>query len=119
MLVFPHLIERKKLCSKKCFGDWTRERQLGKKSHLWKGGITPRNKVLRCGAKWKKWRKAVFKRDNYTCQECGVRGGIELNPDHIKPFAYFPELRFNINNGRTLCRECHQKTPTWGRKVKC
>ncbi len=48
------------------------------------------------------WRKAVFKRDDYTCQECGIRGTY-LEADHIKPFAFFPELRTELSNGRTLC----------------
>ena len=67
---------------------------------------------LRGRIEYKNWRKSVFKRDNYTCQMCGERGG-ELHADHIKPFAYFPELRLEIDNGRTLCKNCHQKTYTY------
>ena len=55
------------------------------------------------------WRKAVFERDDYTCQMCTKRGG-ELHPDHIKQFAYYPELRFDVANGRTLCASCHKNT---------
>lgn len=62
------------------------------------------------------WRKAVFERDNYTCQMCSQRGG-ELQADHIKPFAFFPELRTELSNGRTLCKDCHRKTPTWGNRA--
>jgi len=63
------------------------------------------------------WRKAVFERDNYICQICGVRGG-KLNADHIKKFADFLDLRYVLENGRTLCENCHRKTPTYGnRKV--
>lgn len=62
---------------------------------------------------YKEWRKSVFERDNYTCQNCKVRGG-ELQADHIKPQSVFPELRFILDNGRTLCRPCHMKTDTWG-----
>ncbi len=50
--------------------------------------------------------KLVFKRDNYTCQMCGIRGGI-LHVDHIQPFAEYVQGRFNMENCRTLCRSCH------------
>lgn len=61
------------------------------------------------------WRKAVFERDNYTCQICKVRGK-QIQADHIKPFKYFPELRWILSNGRTLCVPCHRKTDTYGRR---
>lgn len=62
---------------------------------------------------YKVWRKSVFEKNCYTCQVCKQRGG-ELQADHIKPQSIFPELRFDLNNGRTLCRPCHLKTDTWG-----
>lgn len=62
------------------------------------------------------WRKQVFERDNYTCKECGQIGG-KLNADHIKPYCAYPDLRWDINNGRTLCVECHKKTDTYGSKA--
>jgi 5-methylcytosine-specific restriction endonuclease McrA len=84
------------------------------KSHLWKGGVTPKNHSIRNSTEYKLWRSKVFQRDDYTCQFCGDRGH-KLNADHIKPFAYFPELRFDLSNGRTLCVACHRTTDTWGR----
>lgn len=63
------------------------------------------------------FRTAVFKRDNYTCQLCGQRGG-RLQVDHIKPYCAFPELRTDISNGRTLCVSCHKKTDTYGSKAR-
>lgn len=89
----------------------------GEKSNWWKGGITDKNKALRKSVKFKMWREAVFKRDDWTCQECKIRGG-ELHPDHIKPFSLFPDLRFELSNGRTLCATCHRNTPTWGMNAK-
>lgn len=83
--------------------------QRGANSHLWKGGITPENHKIRSSLEYKNWRRAVYRRDNWTCVECGRRGG-ELNADHIKPFALFPKLRFDVRNGRTLCVPCHKKT---------
>lgn len=83
----------------------------------WRGGITPINVVIRHSFEYRLWRETVFKRDNYTCVWCGERGG-KLNADHIKPFALYPELRFAIDNGRTLCVPCHKTTDTYGNKSR-
>lgn len=91
------------------------ESKHGNKNPNWKGGISPENKRIRRSAQFFRWRKEVFERDNYICQKCGQRGG-ELHPDHIKQFAYYPKLRFEISNGRTLCKQCHMNTNTWGFK---
>ena len=79
----------------------------------WKGGINPINDSIRKSRDYKIWRKAVFQRDNFTCKECKQRGG-KLNAHHIKPFALFPELRFAIDNGITLCIPCHKETDGYG-----
>ncbi len=88
----------------------------GEKHYNWKGGITEKNHALRESLEYKLWRKAVFERDNYMCVVGGKSHGNKLNADHIKPFAYFPELRFAIDNGSTLCVKCHRKTDTYGWK---
>jgi len=84
----------------------------GSKHPNWQGGITSDNKRARNALEYKLWRESVFKRDDFTCQFCGVRGGY-LHADHIKPFAQYPELRLSIDNGRTLCAPCHRKTDTF------
>lgn len=86
---------------------------FGKNNPRWKGGVTLINEQIRKSLEYRLWRKAVFERDNYTCIFCGQCGG-DLEADHIKPFSDYPELRFAIDNGRTLCVNCHHKTETFG-----
>ena len=90
---------------------------IGKNNNNWKGGITPLHMKIRTSLEYKLWREAVFKRDNYTCIWCEDNRGHNLNADHIKPFAHYPELRLALDNGRTLCEPCHKKTDTWGVKA--
>lgn len=92
------------------------ESKKGDKSQFWKGGITSINKILRDSVEYKIWREKVFIRDKYTCVFCGKKGG-GLNADHIKPFAYFPESRLELSNGRTLCVPCHRTTFSYSRKI--
>ena len=110
----PHSEETKKKLSEfaKKIGRKPTIIKSGEEHYRWKGGITPMNQMIRKSEEYKLWRKSVFERDNYICIWCGKNGGVEA--DHIKPFSLFPELRFAIDNGRTLCKECHRKTDTYG-----
>lgn len=110
--------KRKRFCSRRCMG----RSQAGEEPQQLKKnrGRKPRTYHLRtdirsqhAGAEYADWRKKVFERDDYTCQICKVRGG-RLNADHIKDWAAFPLLRFDITNGRTLCVPCHKTTETYG-----
>jgi len=100
----------------------------GSKSYLWKGGISPLHKQIRLCFESRQWRSDVFTRDNFTCQMCGKRG-YKLNAHHLKPFNKIVEEYkiksiqealncdelWNINNGQTLCHNCHKKTNTYAR----
>lgn len=85
--------------------------RIGKKANNWKGGISRAYKTGYESIQYKEWRKKVFERDDYTCQKCGIRSGngkaTYLTAHHIKSFSEYPELRFEVNNGITLCESCH------------
>lgn len=103
----------------------------GPKSHMWKGGKNSINNQIRECHQFDLWRKEIFKRDNYTCQFCKLRGGT-LNADHIKQLAriidefnlktmeeaYVCKVLWELSNGRTLCEKCHKTTETHSRYLK-
>ena len=66
------------------------------------------HKTIRRSVEFLLWREEVYKRDNWTCQKCGVRGG-KIHPHHIQNFADHPDLRFEVSNGITLCAKHHKE----------
>jgi hypothetical protein len=78
----------------------------GANHYNWKGGITSERKKAMNGIEYSEWRRAVFQRDNYTCQICD-QYGVNLNADHIQSWVDYPELRYDPSNGRALCVPCH------------
>ncbi len=85
----------------------------GSNNKQWKGGITPAHMKIRNSTEMREFVLKILKRDRFTCKFCGryrkVGDRVVLNVHHIKPFALFPELRFDENNCITLCVECHYK----------
>lgn len=63
------------------------------------------NKDERVSRKYYNWRIKVLERDHYKCQHCSSKNNLHAH--HIKRFVDYPELRFDINNGLTLCKSCH------------
>lgn len=86
----------------------------------WQGGLSLTND-RHDSHTYKEWRMAVYKRDNFTCVHCGKRklrsNGLVLHADHILAWATYPEQRYEVSNGRTLCYFCHVSTPNWGVKI--
>lgn len=110
---------RKKIKRPTFTQEWKDNISKGKKgSTPWNKGAFSKeaseNKKQRSSLEYRRWRKSVLERDDYTCIWCGSKENLEV--DHIKPFAFFPQLRFAVENGRTLCRPCHEDTPTHGSK---
>ena len=92
--------------------------QRGEKHGNWKGGNSRYYKEGYWSKEYLRWRLQVFERDSYTCQGC-QKVGIYLTAHHIKSWAKYPLLRFDINNGITLCEDCHKLTDNYkGRGMK-
>jgi hypothetical protein len=113
-----------KFCCREHYFEWQKGKtknvlnpaeKSGENNPNWQGGITPTNTLIRNSQETIDWRNTIFERDNWTCQKCGARSManqyIRIEAHHIKPFAKFPELRFEIDNGITLCKKCHDKEP--------
>jgi len=106
-MIAPSHAAESNFCSRKCADKYRSRFMRGDRSTNWKGGIAyPRNLVM-ARSEYKEWRKKVFERDNFTCQKCGDDIGGNLQAHHIKKFSKHPELRYDVNNGVTLCTTCH------------
>jgi len=69
-------------------------------------GTEPRDPIVRKDLSFKKWRKEVWKRDNYSCVYCG--SNKNLNAHHILSVSKHFDFALFINNGITLCVSCHK-----------
>lgn len=101
-----HSLPGYKNCSQECKNIWMARIQCGAKSHRWRGGKTSPVRLARNRTEYHEWRKAVYARDDYTCQLCFERSG-KLAAHHIKGFQEYPDLRLEVGNGITLCWPCH------------
>ena len=98
----------------------------------WKGGISKLRIRLHMSLPHRKWVATVVKRDNRQCQHCGVKGSRKT-PLEVHHIISFKDIRdkfnittyeeaiackelWDINNGLTLCKECHKKTDNYGNK---
>lgn len=117
-LMCPNRVKKpvNKLCSISCSNYYKYQKPENHPS--WRGGSKVGCNLLR-NKLWQplqKWRQLVLERDGHKCIKCGSTENLQA--DHIKPFCYFPELRLDVKNGRTLCVSCHRKTDTYGPKAR-
>lgn len=89
-------------CSQSCKAQY---QHIGEGNPNWKGGIQPEHLKIRNSKGVREWKLECLERDNHTCQKCGAIEGLHVH--HIKSFDEFPELRAKLENGITLCGDCH------------
>lgn len=92
-----------KYCSYECW-DKKRDMPKGEDHWNWQGGISLIND-RHDSREYKEWRLKVYQRDSYKCRYCGSKE--KINAHHIYSWKNYPELRYNIDNGITLCEKCH------------
>jgi hypothetical protein len=80
-----------------CIVHWNEHRGIGE------------TKKKRLDYKYRSWRMRVLKRDGFICQVCGLKEKV-MHAHHIKSFATYPEFRYELDNGITLCPACHLVT---------
>lgn len=80
--------------------------RTGKLASNWQGGKTEATKLIRNSIEYKEWRNQVFKRDDYTCRFCKVKGK-DLEAHHIYPIHKSIKFIYDVDNGITLCKFCH------------
>ena len=115
---------------------WSDEQRI-KMAKIMRKNVSEPNRLklyddIRKSWMFRRWRDQVFKRDQYSCQLCKDNKGGNLNADHIVPFAVLMKINnifsledaekcdkfWSLENGRTLCVECHKKTETYGQKTR-
>jgi len=60
---------------------------------------------------YRKWRLSVYKRDKFKCRWPGCKNKgrrTKIHAHHILKWSSHPRLRFELNNGITLCRQHHK-----------
>lgn len=90
----------------------TKERWIGDKNPNYNPNLTDEereNNISRNSDKLNRsWSKTILKKDNYTCQCCGIIG-YTLNAHHLDGYGWAIEKRHDKNNGVALCEDCHKE----------
>ena len=105
-------IGRRKMnfCSKDCKNKWQSENVRGVNHPNYNPELTEKERTERREyTEYWDWRKAIYEKDNYTCQCCGDDRGHNLRAHHYMNYSEHKELRTDVNNGITLCDKCHRK----------
>lgn len=85
------------------------KKQRGKNHPRWNPLISNEDRKLRVNNhRLDLWRTKVYQRDGYTCRKCNDSTGRNLNAHHVYSWNTHKTLRYVVNNGITLCEDCHK-----------
>jgi len=103
-----HSKKTRRIMSQKCWFNG----KTGILSPQWNVDLSDKERILQHSISGiSQWKKEVKKRDNYTCQCCGYIGKLNdgiMVAHHLNNFSDFKEQRLLVENGITLCKDCHK-----------
>ena len=102
---------RVKTCSVRCgqvlrFRNTKHPRWIQDRSKLKRSGDAEKD---RRSSAYFSWRKEVWLRDSFACKIANPDCAGRIEAHHILGWKDYPELRYNINNGITLCHAHHPR----------
>lgn len=122
--IFPSQVNRNKFCSQVCLGkskkgtkksvNWV-EKMTGENNSRWIKDRTKLKNIAdgtskeRGSPRYRDWRKRVWLRDNFACKIANPDCKGRLEAHHILCFSDYSELRYDVNNGITLCHAHHPR----------
>lgn len=96
-------------CSRECKNEHNGVLISGENHHRWNPDLSESDRVERRKyPEYLEWRSLIYVRDNYTCQRCGDNKGGNLAAHHIYNYSEYPDIKTNVDNGITLCTDCHK-----------
>ena len=107
----PAMIARHKrhYCSENCKNEGFSKYYSGENAYWYNSNKSEEERIVgRKIPSYFRWRRLVYERDNYCCRICGCKENDKLNAHHIMNYSEYEELRVDVNNGITMCKECHK-----------
>ena len=110
ILVLPSQIKGKQhvYCSRECKNKYIGVLYFGENHPSYNPNLSMEERIIkRKYPEYREWRNKVYERDNYKCCKCGDNNGGNLVAHHIENYSEHKNKRTDVNNGITLCKECH------------
>lgn len=100
----PHRAKTVTGYCKKCY--------TGERTRRWNPNLTPdqrANGKRAINPEYRDWKIQVHIKDDHTCLKCKKKGGRGIVAHHIHNWDRYPDLRYDVQNGATLCKKCHRR----------